>query len=149
MKGISVQQHCALLQRPSPVPLPLHFLSSTSYLLPSFQIWHYELTWWVEGQDAAADPRTYLVSLYFSLIACCCRWGASRHALCRSLRQGTISLSEYPVKAARVSGCSWEDRVTASVLQINSERQERTWKETYAESAIKLGQTLYNSAALP
>lgn len=59
---------------------------------------------------------TYFGCLYFCLIACSWQWGASRHALCRSVRQGTISLNEYPVNAASVSGWSDEKKQCYSTV---------------------------------
>lgn len=53
---------------------------------------------------------TYFGCLYFCLIAWSWQWDASRHALCTSVRQGAISLNEYPVNAASVSG--WSDEKT-------------------------------------
>lgn len=89
---------------------------------------------------------TYFERLYLSLIACSWQWGASRHALCRSVRQGAISLNEYPVNAASVSGWSEEKNQCYSIVgSIYLEDTLSTEAETiFTTSVLTLGSLSLN-----
>lgn len=119
----------------------------------SWQLWEsyssYSPSWKTRVLTAIQDTGiliTYFGCLYFCLIACSWQWGASRHALCRSVRQGAISLNEYPVNAASVSGWSDEKKqcyfiVDSSHLQdgfpMEAETLFTTWQLTLDSLSVK------------